>query len=79
MATKTRKPTTYHIGFAIEGQTFIIEARRDKDFLSCELYDYKGEHVVTKEQLYEHRYEILADAKRHRPEVYGQLRYASVD
>ena len=70
---------TYHIGFAIEGHTFIIEARRDKDFLSCELYDYMGEHIITKERLHEHRYEILTDAKRRRPEVYGQLRYAIVD
>ena len=69
---------TYFIGFGKRGQTLEIEARRNKDYLSCELYDYYGEYEVTKTHLNENRYKILDVLKRDRPDVYGNLKYAIV-
>ena len=68
----------YHVGLAKRGRTLEIEARRSVDFLSCELYDYLGLRLTTKASLYKNRYAILAQVKRSRPEVYGDLRYAIV-
>ena len=76
---KGERTMTYHIGLAKRGQTLVIEARRNKDYLSCELYDYMGEREVTKQQLEERRYKILEKMKAQRPDVYGDLRYAVVD
>ena len=70
---------TYFIGMSKRGQTLVIEARRNKDFLSCELYDYYGERATSKRQLYQRRYQILDNLKAARPNVYGSLRYAIVD
>ena len=69
----------YHVGFAKRGRTLVIEARRSVDFLSCELYDYMGERVVTKKHLYDFRYDILKIMQARRPDVYGGLTFAIVD
>jgi hypothetical protein len=69
----------YYIGLAKKGKTLVIEARRDKDSLSCELYDYMGLHETTKAQLYAKRYLILKLLRKRKPTVYGNLRYAIVD
>lgn len=69
----------YHIGTAKQGNTLVIEARRSIDYLSCELYDYWGERVITKRQLRQNRYGILGFLKQNRPEVYGNLKYAIVN
>jgi len=70
---------TYHIGFGKRKNTFVIEARRCIDFLSCEIYDYMGERIITKKELYANRYKILELAKRNVPDIYGKLRFAVVD
>ena len=72
------KRNTYFIGFGKRKQTLEIEAVRNKDFLSCEIYDYYGEREVSKEHLKANRYKILDLLKQQRPEVYGDLRYAIV-
>ena len=69
---------TYHIGFGKRDKTLEIEAVRNKDYLSCELYDYYGEREVTKRHLRDMRYGILRLLKQQRPEVYGNLKYAIV-
>ena len=69
----------YHVGLAKRGRTLVIEARRSIDFLSCELYDYCGQHQTTKRQLRENRKHILAWAQGWKPDLYGNLRYAVVD
>jgi len=69
---------TYFIGFAKRRNTLEIEAVRNKDFLSCELYDYYREREVTKYHLRENRYKILALLKKQKPDVYSNLRYAVV-
>lgn len=69
----------YHIGLGIRKNTLVIEARRCVDFLSCELYDYMGERIITKKELYINRYKILELAKHSRPDVYGKLHFAIVD
>lgn len=74
----TTQRKTYFIGFGKRGQTLEIEAVRNKDFLSCEIYDYYGEFEVTKAHLHNNRYKILEVLKRDRPDVYGNLRYAVV-
>jgi len=69
---------TYHIGFSKHKRSLIIEACRDKDYLSCELYHYLGEHITTKAKLRADRYKILAAARSQWPHVYGSVRYAQV-
>ncbi len=69
----------YHVGFGKRGKTMVIEARRNVDYLSCEIYDYMGKRVTTKAHLKANRYGILAIAKKQNPEVYGNLKYAVVD
>jgi len=69
----------YHIGMSKRGKTLVIEARRDVDYLSCEIYDYYGRRITTKKQLHENRYSILNNLKAVKPETYGDLRYAIVD
>ena len=68
----------YYIGIGKRGKTLEIEAVRNKDFLSCEIYDYYGEREVTKQHLNNNRYNILALLKKQKPDVYGNLRYAIV-
>lgn len=70
---------TYHVGLSIRGKSLVIEARRNIDYLGCELYDYLGERQVTKAHLDWHRYDILRLMAERRPDVYGELRYAVVD
>ena len=69
----------YHIGLAKRGKTLVIQAAKEVDFLSCEIYDYLGLRETTKNRLYEGRYEILQWARKNRPEVYGNLKYAIVE
>jgi hypothetical protein len=61
----------YFIGISKDRNTAVIEARRDKDNLSCELYDYFGERMTTKRQLKQNAAEFLAYLKTYRPNVYG--------
>jgi len=68
----------YHIGLSKQGKTMVIEARRNIDYLDCEIYDYLGLREVTKKHLKAHRYELLDLMKAKRPHVYGKLRYAVV-
>ena len=68
----------YYIGIGKRGRTLEIEAARDKDFLSCEIYDYYGEREVTKKHLNSNRYNILALLKKQKPDVYNELKYAIV-
>jgi len=70
---------TYHIGIGKRGKTMVIEACRCIDFLSCEIYDYMGERVTTKKELYQKRYDILEMMKRRSPKVYKDLRFAVVE
>jgi len=70
---------TYHIGTCIEHKTLIIQARRNIDFLSCEIYDYLGERECTKTELRQKRYQILSYLRQSNPKVYGSLRFAVVD
>ena len=59
----TKHKFVYHIGLAIRDKTLVIEARRDIDYLSCELYDYLGIREITKQKIKENRYLILEWAK----------------
>lgn len=70
---------TYFIGIAKRGNTMVIQACRDKDYLSCEIYDYFGERQVTKKQLRERRYGLLKYLQARNPRVYSNLRYAIVE
>jgi len=61
---------TYHLGFyrgytPRTKNTVYFQARRDKDYLSCELLKYIGERVVTKKHLKEHKAEILQWVNEH--------------
>ena len=69
---------SYFIGFGKRGKTLEIEAVKNKDFLSCELYNYYGEYEVTRKYLRDNRYKILGILKQQRPSVYGNLIYAIV-
>jgi hypothetical protein len=70
---------TYHIGFCKRGSTLVIQAVEDKDLLSCEIYDYMGERVITKKELHANRGMILDFAKSGKPAVYGNLKRAVVE
>jgi len=69
----------YHVGLTIRKNTMIIQAVRCIDFLDCELYDYMGERAITKQKLYQDRYNILDIMKKQRPAVYNRCRYAVVE
>ena len=69
----------YYIGTCKRNKTLVIEARRDKDFLSCEVYDYFGQREITKVQLRKNRYGFLAYLKQIKPSVYGKLKFAIVN
>ena len=68
----------YHVGTSKRGRTLVIEAVRDVDYLSCELYDYHGRRETTKASLIAKRYEFLDYLKSIKPDVYGNLKYAVV-
>ena len=68
----------YYVGVSKHKNTLQIEAVHNKDFLSCELYDYFGERDITKKELKARRYRILHQLQLERPKVYGGLRYAVV-
>ena len=69
----------YHIGTVKRGKTLVIQAARNVDYLSCEIYDYFGRRETTKSSLSEKRYEFLAHLKATKPDVYGDLKYAVVE
>ena len=69
----------YHIGFSKRGKTLVIEARENVDYLSPEIYDYKGRFITTKKLLRRDRYAILAKLQAEKPDVYGKLRFAVVE
>ena len=68
----------YHVGLGKAGKTLLIQAVTDRDCLDCEIIEYMGVQLVTKDRLHEHRYQILTDAQRRNPAAYGQLKYAAV-
>ena len=70
---------TYHIGTVKRGKTLVIEAVRDVDYLSCEIYDYLGKRETTKASLRANRYQILTMLQIQRPTVYNGLKYAVVE
>ena len=39
--------------------TIIVEMRKNKDFLSCELWLYLGERITTKESVKQKKFEML--------------------
>jgi len=49
----------YHVGLSIQNKTMVIEARKNIDFLSCEIYDYMGQRITTKKELHKNKYSIL--------------------
>ena len=65
---------TYHIGL-IKGSgncyplhynghkkvTLIVQGRRCIDYLSCDLWKYLGEHIITKKELKERSSQILSE------------------
>jgi len=69
----------YHVGIGKRNHTAVIEARRDVDYLSCEIYDYMGQRITTKSSLKAKRYELLVHLKTTKPEVYSDCRYIVVD
>ena len=55
---------TYHLGLrkgytSRTRNTVYLEARRNVDFLSCELWLYIGERIVTKSHLQTHKNDFL--------------------
>ena len=69
----------YHVGIGKRGQTMVIQACRNIDYLDCEIYDYMGQRDVTKATLRTARYGVLALMKEKRPDIYGSLKYAVVE
>ena len=71
-------PRTYHIGLSapkgVDGDTLIIEARRSVDYLSCELWQYLGEHITTKRELHEARFDIMALVNRESGTYFSHVR-----
>jgi hypothetical protein len=69
---------TYHIGFSapngINGDTLVIEARRDVDYLSCELWQYRGERETTKRALHEVRFSIMELVNRENGTTFSHVR-----
>jgi len=50
----------YHLGLIKSGETVILQAVREKDFLDCELWQYLGHRLVTKKFLKEKKLDLLA-------------------
>ena len=69
----------YYVGTSKRGKTLVIEAVKDVDYLSCELYDYYGQRETTKQSLKTKRYELLRRLQETNPDVYGTLKYAVVE
>ena len=42
------KTPIYFCGLSKDGRTAVVEMRRNKDYLNCELYEYYGERETTK-------------------------------
>ena len=51
----------YFIGFVKSGSKVIVQLRKSKDYLSCELWQYFGERITTKKRIYEQRKELLSE------------------
>lgn len=66
------KPTIYHVGLRVDGNTAVFEYRRCIDFLSCEILKYFGTRETTKtavkERLKTNRAAVLACLRRDYPE-----------
>lgn len=58
----------YHVGLVapngIDGDTLVIQARRNIDLMDCELWRYMGERETTKRELYQSRYDIMGLVNR---------------
>ena len=67
---------TYHVGLLMGAgaenywpngystNTLIVQARRDKDYLSPDLWEYLGERIITKTQLKINKWKILEETNR---------------
>jgi len=47
-----------------KADTLIVQAARDKDFLSCDLWKYLGEFIITKKELKERKALILSEVNK---------------
>jgi hypothetical protein len=57
----------------------IIQACECIDNLNCEIYDYMGQRITTKKELYNNRYSILKIMREQKPEIYNQCKFAIVN
>lgn len=66
----------YYIGTTLNKNKtrVILEARRNKDLLSCEIYDYFGERLTTKKNLNKTKNQFLAYLKTWKPDLYGNCK-----
>jgi len=53
------KTPVYHVGLLKQGETLVIEMRRDIDYLNCEIWRYLGQRQVTKKYYKENKIVIL--------------------
>lgn len=56
---KRVKIKTFHMGFIIKKDKIIVQMRRDKNRLSCDLWEYWGERITTKKMINEHKHGLL--------------------
>ena len=54
----------YFIGFIKAGKTLIVQMRKDKDFLSCQLWQYFGERITTKARIKEQKAALLIEVNK---------------
>ena len=72
---------TYHIGLVagpneyedVPEGTLLLQARRDVDYLSCELWKYLGERETTKAELRRNAVAILDQVNRQEGTAYTRL------
>ena len=71
-------PRTYHVGFSaphgVDGDTLVIQARRDVDYLSADLWQYRGQRETTKRALREVRFSILELVNRENGTAFTRVR-----
>lgn len=74
----------YHVGLLKQWgtkrqtETLVIEACRDIDYLSCELWRYEGRRETTKKELRAKRFEIMAWANTLRPADWPEFKHVQV-
>ena len=58
------KEKTYFIGFIKSGKKVIVQTAKSVDGLSCELWQYFGERVTTKQKLKNSKKELLIEINK---------------